>query len=475
MDRFYRFTKNIVATVVTKGITPLFSLIIIIMIARLLSVSELGKYTFITTVFMLFQVIGSLSFNFLITREISKNKDRTSIIYGSSIILGFVFSILFFIISGTIVTILKYSYDIVVANWVICIGLLPCFWIAINEAVFMAHECNELITFITIIENLIKVSLCIFVILLKHGIIVLAAVLTLSRIIAALLGYVILRRKQLLTNVQIDYSISSKLIKHVPSFIIIYSLAILFLSTDVLMLSKMKGNYDVGIYSSALKLANFFKIFPDSIIVVLYPLFSNSFHNDRVLFNTLVSKSLKYLLILILPIALLITSFAENITTVIFSSLYLPSTTTLRILTWSMVANAGHSLLGNILMASNCQNKVLKIMVMATSLNIILNLLFIQKWSYTGAAAATLISSVFLFVLCIFSVSHWLIKIDSFSIFIKPILSVSITGYIVWYFKEAKTFVLILIILIVYSLLISLFKVVNKEDVYFFKKALKLR
>ncbi len=475
MSKASRFLKNTAATVATKGLPPVLSLLIIVMIARILGVERLGEYTFITTLFMIFQVVGSMSFNFLLTREMAKANSKVAEIYGSSAFLGIILSIIFIVISGGAVSVLDYSPDVITANWILCLGLLPCFWMSINEAVFMAEQRNEVITLVTLMENLIRVGLCVAAILMGYGLVALAIILSLSRVFAAFAGYAMLKKKQLLSLVKVDLSIALELVRHVPSFIVIYSLAIVFLSTDVLMLSKMKSSYEVGIYSSAIKVANFFKIFPDSVMVVLYPLLSEAFQNDRGMFQILSARSLQYIVILLLPLALLVTILAGQIIPLLFSAEYAAGVSTLQILAWTMVASAGHSLLGNTLMAAGYQNKILKIMIVATLMNICLNVLFIPKYSYNGAAMATLVSSCFLVILCFYNVAKHLCKINLKDVLLKPFLCIGITGVLAWYINNTAVILAVLVVLCIYPLALWLSGALKKDDVDFVKNMMKLR
>ena len=106
MSKARRFMKNTAATVATKGLPPVLSLLIIVMIARILGVARLGEYTFITTLFMIFQVVGSMSFNFLLKREMAKDNSKVAEIYGSSAFLGIILSIIFIVLSGGAVSVI---------------------------------------------------------------------------------------------------------------------------------------------------------------------------------------------------------------------------------------------------------------------------------------------------------------------------------------------------------------------------------
>ena len=475
MTRLGRFLKNTLATVITKAIPPILSLVLIVTIARILGVSEMGEFTFITTLFTVFQVVGSVSFNFLLTREISRDKSRTEVYYNNSLIVGFLLSGVFILLSGLSVSLLGYKPDIVTANWIVSFGLMPSFLMAVNEAIFMAHEQNELITLVTLIENIVKVLFCVTLMLMGHGIIAIAIVITASRVLASLSSTLILKKRYFNPSFSFDLGVCKDLFRDIPAFALIYSLAIVFISSDVLMLSKIKSSHEVGLYSAALKLATFFKMISDSIVIVLYPILTQTFHNDKVMFQSISSKALQYLFIMLLPVALLMTLLASQLIQFVFGSEYLGGVVTLQTLAWAMVLSAGHSLLGNTLMAADYQNKILKIMAAATVMNICLNLVLIPRYSYNGAAAATLLSSIIIFVFCFYNVTRYLCNISVRDVLLKPLVCIIIAGILSWYINNGAIVLMVLIPLIVYPVALMLSGALKKEDIDFVKRIMQLR
>ncbi|MBN1699404.1 MAG: flippase [Spirochaetales bacterium] len=473
-SRFYRTLKNIIMTLITQGTAPFLSLILIVFIARSLGVSELGKFTFLTTLFTVFQVVSALSFNFLITREIAQYKTEAKKLYASFSLLGSCISLLFIAASGSFVMVMGYSSDMVLANWIIAIGLLPSFWTAINEAVFMVYERNELITTITIIENAFKIVCAVVIVMSGRGIVMIAVVLAAGRFLNAFIGILFVNRKFFTFSFSIDFKAIGRLIKDAPVFSFIYSLSTLFISMDVLMLSKIKTEYEVGLYTSAYKIAAILKILSDSIVIVLFPLLSDAFKNDKDLFRKMTVKVLQYLILVFLPISLMMTFFAKELVLLFFGHAYVSSTMTLQLLIWAMFGNVGHSLLGNSLMAGHHQKDVLKIMFFSTILNGILNYIFIMLWNYDGAAFATLVSSNILFLLCVIVVNRRLFGIDTISCLVKPFVCIVVTGIPVYFLVRHYSVYYAFLVPLLYFPLMFLIKGIGKEDIRFIKRIVKL-
>jgi O-antigen/teichoic acid export membrane protein len=475
MATIQRVAKNTAVTIITKTAPPLLTLVLVIFIARLAGAEELGKYTFITTVFTVFQVIGCFSFNFLLTREISRDQSNTSLYYSNSLLLGMGFSLVFFLLSLLAVKFSGYSNEIILANAIVALGLFPAFLSALNESVFMAHERNELITVITIIEHVIKVSLGIYVIIHGFGLVALAVVLSGSRLAASGISQILLSRYFFSPKLIFRMHIFKQLIKNIPTFTLIYSLAIIFLSTDVLMVSKLSGDFAVGMYSSALKLANFFKIIPESLVIVLFPLLSKFFKEQPEQFRMLSLKGFSYIMLLLLPTAFILGLFSEFLLQLAFSADYSQSSFTLKILLWTMVISAGHSYLGNILIAGNCQNKVLKTMASAVLINVLLNLLLIRKFSYHGAAFATLLASLYLLITCLYYVHRFLVNLRQLLRLVIPM------GYIgVWmlvFHSNALSVTAFTLPLAMagFFLILFIFQLIEKEDFILLKKMVQFK
>lgn len=78
----------------------------------------------------------------------------------------------------------------------------------------------------------------------------------------------------------------------------------------------------------------------------------------------------------------------------IYGSAFEGSVTSLRILAPVLILRAGDTLWGSLLLAADHEHRFLMALAAGAGINVLLNLLFIPRWSLNGAAVATLVSEL---------------------------------------------------------------------------------
>ncbi len=168
---------------------------------------------------------------------------------------------------------------------------------------------------------------------------------------------------------------------------------------DTVMISFMAGSTAVGIYSSAYKIITVFTTIYTVYTYVVFPLMSKLYKDSEDLLKVSYEKSIKYLLMIMLPFAIGITIYSQDIITFIYGESYIFAGDVLKILIWNvlfiMINGASTSLLNS----SNSEVAVTKINGLACLVNVVLNLFLIYYLSYIGASIATVITGVIIFIL----------------------------------------------------------------------------
>lgn len=181
-------------------------------------------------------------------------------------------------------------------------------------------------------------------------------------------------------------------------------LAILYFRFDMLMLSWMKPVEHVGIYGAAYTVVEMSVIIPALFLGSMLPFFTKSIACNKINLKHHYQKSFDFLVLLAIPgLAggiLLADPIMSLITGVEFgqiSGIENSGNSTFRAFQILVVVSAlmfWGQLNGHLLVAGRKQMIILKIYYFLLPLNICLNLLLIPKYSYNGAALATLISEI---------------------------------------------------------------------------------
>ncbi|HPN38444.1 MAG TPA: flippase [Melioribacteraceae bacterium] len=202
--------------------------------------------------------------------------------------------------------------------------------------------------------------------------------------------------KEYIVNIKNKFSlhlIKQLLLASYPIFISSIMIAIYYFA-DTIMIGIIKKEYDVGIYSAANKVFLILTI-PFSIIVsVFLPSIAKYYrkvNNSFVIYFCLISLT---------GVLLGFTTylFAKNIIFLIYGETFLSSIIPLKILAINVILVGVNMSFGEPLTVWGKQKQYLIAVSIGAITNIILNLIFIPKYSYYGAAFTTLLSEFSVFV-----------------------------------------------------------------------------
>ncbi|MGM8140297.1 flippase [Enterococcus italicus] len=176
---------------------------------------------------------------------------------------------------------------------------------------------------------------------------------------------------------------------------------IVFLNLDMTMLGMISGDYNVGLYSIAVKIYSLVKNIFTAILTVMMPRFSYMQSNDYSA-NTekLRTNVLNIFVILVVPMAVGLFCVSDGVIALIGGSSYIEATPSLRILSVSILCAAAASFMTYIVVIPEGKEKVM-LAASATSavINVVLNIFLIPLFHQEGAAVTTVISEFVLFAI----------------------------------------------------------------------------
>jgi O-antigen/teichoic acid export membrane protein len=174
------------------------------------------------------------------------------------------------------------------------------------------------------------------------------------------------------------------------AFVKIYSF------TDSILLERLIGAEEAGIYAVAYKMTYAFQFLPLAFIGALYPMLSAQ-ANDAVKLKQTLMHAFWYLSLLVVPIVFGIWSLAEEIIVAFYGVDFTLSAISLQILIFVLVFIFLDFPIGSLLNATNRQATKTAIMGVTMVINVVANILLIPTYGAVGASIAGLISFIFLF------------------------------------------------------------------------------
>ena len=252
--------------------------------------------------------------------------------------------------------------------------------------------------------------------------------------------------------------------------LIIYSIGfILLMNMDLLFVKAMVvDNAKTGFYTSATTLARTPYIIFLALSATLLPSISKSTaNNDLKLTKKYINQSLRYLLLLLIPGAFLVSATAKNLISLVYTAKYINAAPSLSILIFGLTFLSVLVILTTIITASGKPKVSMIVALMLVPIDIVLNLTLIPIYELRGAALATTITA---FIGLVIAAAY---VFKRFGTLMSPISFIRISGasLIIYFVAISYSFSGVLLVasyiflFLVYFCLLWISKEINKEDI----------
>ena len=387
-----RTLKNTLLLIGFEVANPLLSLLLIGVMSRRLGPEGLGAYNLLLTFFFVAHSFTSLGLNSLITREVSRKTEATGGYLCTSAALGLMMSMIS--AAGLIVTVhlAHYSEEIEKGSLFIGLSLLPSIVILYSESIFIAYEKVQYIVYLALLENAARVVTGLWLLRNGFGVVALIGSFALFRYVALAFNLSIFHRQIGHLAFRFDEEVARYLLRNVPVFGTIFIAASLYSRADVFLLSKLTTLAAVGYYTAAYRLFAISQVVPKSLNTSIYPIFAKRFVESPRSFQKANSVAIRYLMVVIVPVAAGVCALAEPVVRALFGAEFGPAVSVLRIVIWTLVPYGIVRVCASGLFASDRQLIDLKVNLMALASNLILNIVLIPRYGGVGCAWATLLS-----------------------------------------------------------------------------------
>jgi O-antigen/teichoic acid export membrane protein len=316
-----------------------------------------------------------------------------------------------------------------------------------------------------IIEKVFLLSLCFVLLRMGYGLISVGILYLFSGILYFLLNMGFVYRKFLKPRYKIDSRFWSKSIKEALPLAVVALISMVYYHTDIVMLGKIKGEEVAGWYGVSYHLFFALATIPGAFLSAIFPVLSRLFKESGELLKKAFQKSFKVLVGAGIPASVGTFFLSDKIILFLFGPQYQHSIAVLRILSLIIVFSYLNGLASYFLTAINRQALTAKVIAVTTGINVFLNFILIPRYSYKGAAYATVVSEILFLAFIFLSVRR---KIPSISLLgiAKSAISAAIMGLLVIVLIQ-NDFNLLLIIaigIITYSFFIWITGFITKEE-----------
>lgn len=467
MSKVKTIFKNASWLVLSQIFASICGFIWTILIARYLGVDQYGIIGFAISFTGIISITMDFGISTHIVRQVSTENSLASKYLGNAVPLKSIFAISTFIFALAVLIIMKCNELTITITLLFTIEMIIKSILGVIGGTFMAFEEGKYQGITNTITNALLLIFILIAIFTDLGIYGITLSYILANLIALFYAYISLKKHIVRPKFELDIKFCKKIFKASIPFAIIGFLYTVYYSIDVVMLTMMSGEYATGIYNATYKLISILTIFYSIYSAVIFPVMSKFYKNNEELLLVSFEKSIKYLTMIIVPLALAMSFYSTDIIHLIYGSEYYPAASVLQILIWTVCFLLVDGVFTTLLSASHKEIAVTKIYVGVAAFNIILNLILIPKYSYNGAALATVLSDIFILIMC----SYTLYKIGHkpneklYYDIVKIIVGTTILG-ISLHFLNLNMWIALPVGIIIYFTAIYLLGVFDDDDKY---------
>jgi O-antigen/teichoic acid export membrane protein len=426
--------KNSISLASAEIITKALAFIMTIYIARYLQEVGFGKYSFACAFTLLFSVIADMGLSTLTIRELARDKENAGKYFVNASLIKIVLSTLAFISIFLVINQLKYPSDTTLAVYVVGGYEIINSYNQFYRSIFRAFEKMEYETLVRVIEKVTLFLLILWITAHGYGLIEIVYAFLITSIGTFLLSLLIIFKRFIKPNYELDLNYIRNIAKDSFPFALTVIFVIIYFKIDTVMLSIMKGDEVVGWYNASYNIIDgLTPLIAGSVAGATLPLMSKYYtlKNKKEELKNMYIQSFQVVFILGLFISTITTIFADKIIELFYGSGYSNSAASLQILIWAFFIMCVSTISSSFLNATNKQ----RIVVIGTGIgalfNVILNLLLIPKYSFIGAAFATVITEFFGFIIYFYYTIEFLeIRLENLPTIFSSITSQNISRLI---------------------------------------------
>jgi len=472
-----RVAYNTVIQIIGKIITTIISLFLVAALTRYLGVAGYGQYTTIFAFIQFFAVVADFGFFWFLVREISKPEAAQEKIFNNVLTLRTLLAAVVFALAFAVGFLIPQYHEIRLGIGIIAAAW---FWQALNG------------TYVGIFQNRLRMDKAaltdVFGRLVIFGVVLwqINHAASLNQILwsyflgnlANFLASAWLGRVYLRFRPAFDFRFWREIFRESFLIFLVSILALIYFKNDTLMLSLLKTSTDVGIYGPPYKVVEILILLPAIFMGNVFPVVTHYIYAKDRRLEAAFQKSFDFLIISAVPIAVGIIFIASRVIRIVAGPEFmtastitpifgLPATSSLalQILIVAVAISFISHLFGYMIIALGKQTKMIGPNLFLVVFNVGLNLILIPRYSYIGAALATVLTEIVV-VYLYFRLMHRFVNLKiHWQILPKVGLGGIILGLVLFVLKPLSLWFLVPIAGLAYLGTLMIIKAVKMEEI----------
>ena len=391
--------KNALILGTGRGIDQGLIFLTFVLVGRISGVQHLGQLAFVFALTKILMVASGLGLNFLISREVARDPGLTNRYVNQSLLLAFSASVAFGLCLLLGLASASHSNKILAAAAFLCLARVFEVVLGVIIAAFRARG-----RFLDQSTCIVAGSLSTFILVLLSlriggSVIHISVAFLVGSLIALVVAISLYRSRLGVIRPTFDPGACRDLIRAAYPFWIVALLGVIHARSSPVLLNFFHGDEEVGIFAAAHSLVAGATILSGALVNSMVPALSRMYVRSIPRLHSVYRKSLLYLTLAGLPIALVMTLAAGPLIRLVYGPDFHEAAPVLLILAWAILFAFLSSLNSGFLGAANLQNHLMRIVAVGTSVNLGSTLLLIPTMGSVGAGVAVLFTYLVLFLL----------------------------------------------------------------------------
>lgn len=473
MSNGKKIVKN--TFILTSGqiFSKILNLIILLILTRMLGRDGFGLYSFALAFGSMFMLFTHFGIHSLLVRDIARDRGKANeyVNFTLSAVLIFSFGTFFLINLIAYITgwILSERIIIFIVSFYVILDAISRYFISI----FRAFERMEYEVLVNMTDRIGLLICALLVWLLNFNLVTLVTGFSFIGMAKALTAFLILRSKFIRPKLRWSFNFISPLLKEAYPFALVGLFTSVTIKIDTILLKYFHTDDIVGIYNAGRKLIESLSFIPESIYYAVFPTLSALFIIDRTKFSQTFQQSLKYMIIVAIPITTGLFFLAPQIIQILYDPEFYNAFIPLRWLSIALGILFCKHILAVTLNAAGKQYLLAIISGIALLINVLLNFLLIPKHSYLGASLSLIVSEALIAIISYIFIQR-LIKFSNFkTVIFKMIIAGAGMIMIMIFLKISNIFLVFILSIIFYGVAIYFLRVFSSEEYLFFYNLFK--
>lgn len=368
--------------------------IVTVSLVRYLGPEGFGAYNFASAYVAIIMIFSDLGLSTILTRDVAKNKAEVNRYLSNVMGIKLATSVLIIAVV-LILTPLLGSYR--TYFWLILLTTIYNLSLQFQTVIVAVLSAFEKMEYVFVVRTVYYMGILLAAmatIKLNLGVNMLVANYLSVGILNLVTAIWLLNKIGVRIKIEINRMVWQKMLKESAPMLGFIAGSQIYGNIDTLLVAKFFGNTEVGWYQSAYKILFAFQSV-NIINSVTFPRFAVLIQEKK---ETTLNKLLKIIisgsLVILVPLAIIISWQSELIIKLIYGSKYLAAAPMVAILIWVGVINYFRILVTNLLVARGKQKMVFYAMTAGLLVNICLNLVVMPRTGFLFAAVSLIISEV---------------------------------------------------------------------------------